>query len=48
MHPIPVLVWLLANIHKWLTESTGWKNGISCKLTIIPCSYYEKCNTACL
>jgi uncharacterized protein YbbC (DUF1343 family) len=40
MHPIPVLRYdgeysQMINGEHWL------KNGISCKLTIIPCSYYK-------
>jgi uncharacterized protein YbbC (DUF1343 family) len=50
MHPIPVLHGMTIGEYSQMINGEHWlKNGISCKLTIIPCSFItEKCNTACL
>jgi uncharacterized protein YbbC (DUF1343 family) len=50
MHPIPVLHGMTIGEYSQMINGEHWlKDGISCKLTIIPCSFYNrKCNTACL
>jgi uncharacterized protein YbbC (DUF1343 family) len=43
MHPIPVLHGMTIGEYSQMINGEHWlKNGISCKLTIIPCSYYNR------
>lgn len=43
MHPIPVLHGMTIGEYAQMTNGEKWlKNGISCKLTVIPCSYYNR------
>jgi uncharacterized protein YbbC (DUF1343 family) len=45
MHPIPVLHGMTIGEYSQMINGEHWlKNGISCKLTIIPCSYYNRKN----
>jgi len=43
MHPIPVLHGMTIGEYAQMINGEQWlKNGISCKLTVIPCSYYNR------
>ncbi|MEZ7500721.1 DUF1343 domain-containing protein [Flavobacterium sp. Arc3] len=43
MHPIPVLHGMTIGEYAQMINGEKWlKNGITCKLTVIPCSYYNR------
>jgi uncharacterized protein YbbC (DUF1343 family) len=43
MHPIPVLHGMTIGEYSQMINGEHWlKDGISCKLTIIPCSFYNR------
>jgi uncharacterized protein YbbC (DUF1343 family) len=43
MHPIPVLHGMTIGEYSQMINGEHWlKDGISCKLTVIPCSYYNR------
>ncbi|TDE02969.1 exo-beta-N-acetylmuramidase NamZ family protein [Flavobacterium hiemivividum] len=43
MHPIPVLHGMTIGEYAKMINGEKWlKNGINCKLTVIPCSYYNR------